>query len=112
MDQKRIFAVILSLFVFPGCGHFYLGRRRAGYGLSLIFFGGFFLLIVFYDWDFFERMRQMSEAGLGVSSLMVVARETWLAHQTLYLTGLILLGLLWIGAVLDLTRKRNGATIC
>lgn len=105
--RSRRAALVLSLGILPGLGHWYLGRRNLG---ALI--GTITLLVFLYPlYRFTGTTTAMIEEQIAVGSTEVWA-TTWAAMQaawqqeaTSIYWGLGLLAACWLGAALDLWRR-------
>lgn len=107
--RSRRAALVLSLSILPGLGHWYLGRRNLG---ALI--GTITLLVFLYPlYRFTGTTTAMLEEQMAAGSTEVWAttwdamQAAWQQEATIIYWGLGLLAACWLGAALDLWRRRN-----
>ena len=101
MTQRRIIAILISLFVLPGMGHVYLGEKKKGYLLGTTVCLILLFLAVFFEVNLIRQIRE-AEGGLQLASVFAHAWDTWKIHRHIYWAGFILTGLIWLFAPIDL----------
>lgn len=105
MSKNPIIAFCLSLFIFPGAGHIYMGRKKLG-GLILFVFlviAGF--LLIRFELDVVRQVKQMTEPLAALSIKNTLIQNSWSRDQDIYTYGLAALGIIWLGAALDSLRR-------
>lgn len=107
MNRKTIIALILSLFVFPGMGHVYLGFKKKGYLISLIICIILFAMIMIFEWELLEQANRISDPNMVFSSLLVLAGKAWFAHRMIYIVGIIITGFIWLYAAWDIFQAKK-----
>lgn len=100
-------ALVLSLTILPGLGHWYLGRRNLG---ALI--GTITLLVFLYPlYRFTGTTTAMIEEQIAAGATEVwpatwaAIHAAWQQESTIMYWGLGLLAICWIGAACDLWRR-------
>ena len=96
---------MFSLFVMPGFGHVYLGKKIKGYLISLLVCLILLALFILFERELLHQASLLHDQQMILSSIFDLAKKAWLAHRTIFLFGLGLLGFIWIGAAVDVTRK-------
>ncbi len=97
-------AIMLSLLVLPGAGHWYLGRKRSG-----SFFAAVTITALLYPLVRFMRtFRDIIESSIGNESapnFPAMLSQAWTADGSIILWGLGLMMAIWLIAVLDVLRR-------
>lgn len=102
--KKRI-ALILSLFVMPGFGHVYLGKKVKGYLISLLVCLVLLALFILFERELLHQASLLHDQRTILSSIFDLAEKAWIAHRTVFLSGFGLVGLIWLFAAVDAARR-------
>ncbi len=108
--SKKSHALILSLFVMPGAGHWHLGLRNIGSLIAAVST----LCFLYPLWRFTGRMRTLIETVTNdplapTFSFRELLERVWQSESPLIIGGMILLVVIWIGAALDIWRRGVGS---
>ncbi|MBI4411653.1 MAG: hypothetical protein HY541_04130 [Deltaproteobacteria bacterium] len=104
-SKNRVIAVILSLFVLPGFGHVYLGKKVKGYLIGVVVCLILLALFILFERELLHQASLLNDQRMILSSIFDLAARAWRTHRTIFLSGLSLLGLIWIFAAVDTARK-------
>lgn len=95
-------AVCISLFVLPGLGHTYLGKKLKGSLIALIVCVLLLALIVIFEWKVIELSNQLlAEKGQLFSHLWTISKQAFWEQWSLHAAGLGLITAIWIYAAID-----------
>lgn len=105
MEKNKQKALLLNLFVLPGAGHLQWGKKQSGYifiTLILVLLGIVFLI---YTWGCFTEARLFVLQGrtFGVTALI---KAVWGLYKSWFIAGFVLMGLVWLGSVIDILRRK------
>ena len=106
-SKKTWIAVILSLFVMPGFGHVYLGKKVKGYLISIAICLLILALFILFERELLHQASLLHDQQMILSSIFVLAKKSWLAHRAFFVGGVGLIGLVWMIAALDLLTKNS-----
>ena len=106
MPQRKILALLISLFVLPGMGHVYLGEKKKGYLLAILICLFLLFLILFFEINLVQEAQKAANPFQILSSIFDYAAMAWMKDRLVYNTGLGLITLLWAYAAVDLLRKK------
>ena len=111
MAEKKksiVFPLILSAFVFPGTGHFLLGRKKTAIGIIVAFLISLIFLIV----NTGQKVNTVMQNTLAknpnqdITSLTLAVQkqaESGMDLSSVGIFGVISL-LIWLGALIDIVR--------
>ena len=102
--HKATKAALISAFIFPGCGHFYLKSKLRG-GLFTLFSAGCLYVLITFAVDIANDISEKllnGETPLDVSRLMaeISSQLNGSAGETPNIASLLLLGC-WVVAIID-----------
>lgn len=106
MPERKIIAILISLFVLPGMGHVYLGKKKKGYVLAVLICLILLFLAVFFEWNLVWQAQMASDPTQIFTSIFAYAKKTWMQDHLIYWSGLSLTGLIWIYSAIDISIKK------
>ncbi|MBI2340340.1 MAG: hypothetical protein HYU99_08265 [Deltaproteobacteria bacterium] len=106
-QRKKGIALILSLFVMPGFGHVYLGKKIRGYLISLLVCLILLALFILFERELLHQASLVSDQRFILFSIFDLAKKAWSLHRPVFFWGLGLIGLIWILAAVDVIREKK-----
>ncbi|MBI2343109.1 MAG: hypothetical protein HYV02_02045 [Deltaproteobacteria bacterium] len=108
---SRRAALLLTLLVFPGLGHWHLGHRQLGGLIAALTTVAFLYPLAQFTRTLRQSMDVMFSTMAPTSGIIWAGlRTAWNMHRTSIFIGGLALLVLWGGACLDLLRRKERAS--
>lgn len=104
--KRKIISILISVFVLPGMGHVYLGKKPLGYGIAGLTLALVVGMIASVESSMIGQIQQIG-GMTDPASLGLAMNQTISSSKGWYGSGSFAVGALWIGAILDLIRRPN-----
>lgn len=104
MKQKKIVALLISLFVYPGSGHIYLGDKKRGYGISLLFTLILFVTAVVFQHDLLKAFEAVDHPEMIFTHAFNLAGQALNSNRFFYMASLLSHAFLWLYSAWDVFR--------
>lgn len=106
MHKRVLIALALSLFVIPGAGHWYLGRRKAGGLFAAWATVALLYPLIGYVKALNDALREMAASPPELMGHAIMAlHQAWTLERTSIMIGLISILVAWAVAAIDVLRK-------
>lgn len=94
----------MALFIYPGSGHIYLGDKKKGYAISLLFTLILFVTAVVFQRDLLKAFETVDQPEMIFTHAFSLAGQALHSNRFFYITSLLSHAGLWLYSAWDVFR--------
>lgn len=107
VNNKKIVALLLSAFVLPGSGHFYLKKNIKGLILSLSTFVCFLYPLIRYSSTLNKSLQSIPLGDQALLQSAMAVSNAWSLEKGTITPSVVIIFCIWLYAIVDIILTKN-----